>query len=190
VLRREVLHGEPWAVTPTRVVVDEPDLLAVFIAPGTEFGFPEHHWPHEWQLKGNTRWRGHGKLMMHRPGDAYSVDLFWKGEERCFAGWYLNLQDPFRRTPQGFDTLDHDLDYWLPAVGDWVEKDREVFERQVGLGKFTSEQAESIREQGRRIRALLTAGDTWWDQAWARWQPDPSWTAAELPEGWADYLVP
>ncbi|NUT98846.1 MAG: DUF402 domain-containing protein, partial [Saccharothrix sp.] len=61
VLRREVLHGKPWSVMPTRVVEDGPDLLAVFVVPGTVFGYPGHHYGHPWLAKGNTHWRGHGK---------------------------------------------------------------------------------------------------------------------------------
>ncbi|WP_158846335.1 DUF402 domain-containing protein [Saccharothrix deserti] len=186
-LRREVLHGKPWAVTPTRVVLDEPDLLLVFTAPDVAFGFPPHHWPHHWQTLGRTHWRGTGKLQMHRPGDAYSVDLYWHGEERRFAGWYLNLQDPFRRTPLGFDTLDHALDFWVPVEGDWEELDRDEFEQQVAEGKYTAEQAESINATGKEIEAMLTAGTTWWDPAWGKWEPDPDLPVPVLPDGWEDY---
>ncbi|MBP2334089.1 hypothetical protein JOF41_000267 [Saccharothrix coeruleofusca] len=190
VLRREVLHGRPWSVMPLRVVEDGPDLLVTFSVPGTVLGFPPHHRPHGWQLKGNTVWRGHGRLQLHRPDLAYSVDLFWHGPQRRFAGWYLNLQDPFRRTPEGFDTLDHELDYEVAPDGTWQELDREDFERQVVEGKYSAEQAESIRATGREIVAMLTAGTTWWDPAWARWEPDPDWPVPVLPEGWEDYPQP
>ncbi|RKT52986.1 DUF402 domain-containing protein [Saccharothrix australiensis] len=189
-LRREVLHGKPWSVTPTRVVLDEPGLLVVFTVPGTVFGFPPHHYPHGWQAAGNTRWRGHGKLQLHRPGDAYSVDLYWQGPERRFAGWYLNLQDPFRRTPLGFDTLDHALDYWAPVEGGWVERDRDEFEAQLAEGKYTAEQGEAIRRTGKEVGAMLDAGDTWWDRRWADFTPDPDWPVPTLPAGWADYPLP
>ncbi|ATE52799.1 MULTISPECIES: DUF402 domain-containing protein [Actinosynnema] len=186
-LRREVLWGRPWAVTPTRVVVDEPDLLVLFTVPGTRFGFPEHPWQHGWQQAGSTHWRGNGKLQVHRPGDAYSVDVYWEGPDRQFKGWYLNLQDPFRRTPLGIDTLDHELDYWLPAEGGWVDRDRVEFEEQVVAGKYTAGQAESIRAVGRSIEAMVEAGATWWDPDWAKWEPDPDWPVPVLPDGWADY---
>ncbi|HEV7908332.1 MAG TPA: DUF402 domain-containing protein [Pseudonocardiaceae bacterium] len=189
-LRREVLHEKPWSVTPTRVVLDEPGLLVVFVVPGTRFGFPEHHWPHGWQSRGSTYWRGHGKLQMHRPDDAYSVDLYWHGDERRFGGWYLNLQDPYRRTDLGFDTLDHELDYWVPADGDWEERDREDFEAQVAQGKYSPDLAEAIRWQGEEIEAMLRSGTTWWDPAWANWRPDPDWPVPVLPEGWEDYPLP
>ncbi|WP_199442436.1 DUF402 domain-containing protein [Umezawaea beigongshangensis] len=191
VLRREVLHGEPWAVLPTRVIVDEPGLLAVFVVPDTPLGLPDHHWPHGWRRSGATRWRGHGKLLLHRPDDAYSVDLYWRGEDRTFHGWYLNLQDPYRRTPLGFDTLDHELDYWIPADGSpWEDRDREEFEEQVLLGKYSPELAERVRRQGEDIEKMIVSGSTWWDPAWADWAPDPAWEVPALPDGWEDYPLP
>jgi len=189
-LRREVLHGKPWSVIPTRVVLDEPGLLAVFVVPGTVFGFPEHEWPHSWRRDGATSWRGHGKLQLHRPDEAYSVDLFWQGPERRFAGWYLNLQDPFRRTELGFDTLDHELDYWLSAEGNWEDRDRVEFEEQAARGKYSPDLADRVRRQGKEIEAMLTSGSTWWDQDWANWQPDPDWPVPVLPTGWEDYPLP
>jgi hypothetical protein len=179
-LRREVLHGKPWWVLPTRVVADGPDLLAVFVVPDTPIGYADHHWP----AKTNTHWRGHGKLMLHRPGDAYSVDLYWQGEERRFAGWYLNLQEPFRRTAFGFDTLDHALDYWAPVEGGFQELDRDEFDEQVALGKYTAGEAELIRRQAKEIEAMLTAGTTWWDPSWAAFQPAADWPVPEVPDGW------
>ncbi|MEV0677998.1 DUF402 domain-containing protein [Actinosynnema sp. NPDC050436] len=189
-LRREVLHGRPWAVTPTRVVADGPELLAVFTVPGTRFGFPPHPVPHGWQALGREQWHGHGKLQLHRPGDAYSVDLYWQGDDRRFAGWYLNLQDPFRRTPLGFDTLDHELDYWVPVDGHWIDRDREEFEHQVADGKYTAEQGDAIRRTGKEVEAMLDGGTTWWDPAWSAFTPDPGWPVPTLPAGWADYPLP
>ncbi|MEU5690364.1 DUF402 domain-containing protein [Actinosynnema sp. NPDC020468] len=185
VLRREVLHGRVWSVLPSLVVRDEPGLLVLFTAPGTPFGYPPHPYPHKWQLQGSTHWRGNGRLQLHRPRDAYSVDLFWKGEDRVFNGWYLNLQDPYRRTPFGIDTLDHELDYSVSPDGTWREHDRDEFEAQVAEGKYTAEQGEAIRRQGAEIEAMLTAGTQWWDPSWADWTPDPSWSAPALPRDWA-----
>ncbi|MET8119761.1 hypothetical protein [Micromonospora sp. NPDC005189] len=41
VVRREVLRGEVWFGCPTICVEDSADLLALYIPPGAEFGFPE-----------------------------------------------------------------------------------------------------------------------------------------------------
>ena len=187
VVRREVLHGHPWVAFTTQVVRDDDDLLAVYLAPGSELAFadwPFDRWEHPWQTRGFSAWRGHGKLMLHRPGDAYSVDLFWNGPSRTFSGWYLNLQDPVRRYDGGFDTLDHELDYWVPAGGTWQVKDAELFEQRVAEERYTPEQADAIRSTGTAIEQMLTAGDHWWDESWADWTPPAGWDALAVPSGW------
>lgn len=190
VVRREFLHGHPWVGFSTYVVEDTDNLLAVYLAGGSELAFPDwpfDRWEHPWRTAGHRAWQGHGKLMHHRPGDHYSVDVFWTGPERTFAGWYINLQDPFRRHDRGFDTLDHELDYWVPASGDWSVKDDELFEERVAERRYTSEQAESIRATGAQVVEMLSSGSTWWDEGWADWTPPRQWTGLALPEGWQSH---
>jgi hypothetical protein len=187
VLRREWLHGHLWTVIPLRVVSDEPGLLAVYLAEGTPFGFPD--WPledhvHPWKLAGHTHWHGHGKLMLHRPGDPYSVDLFWEGPGRSFSGFYFNLQAPFVRHDTGFDTLDHELDLWWPVGKDWVVKDEELFEQRIAEGRYSAEVGDEVRAAGEDLRRLLDDGPHWWNTGWDRWAPPADWTAPQLPDGW------
>jgi hypothetical protein len=188
VVRREVLLGEVWFACPTICVEDSPDLLALYWPTGTPFGYPATGaFPagrHPWQLAGHERWSGHGKLSLQRPGEAHSVDLFWVGPQRRFAGWYFNLQDPFRRTPIGVDTLDHELDLWWPAGTDrYVWKDVELFEQRLVEGRYPG-MADAIRAEGQRIAELLDAGQRWWDEKWAHWSPDPAWPVPVLPSNW------
>jgi hypothetical protein len=174
--------------TVVYVVEDDPELLVTYLARGAPFEFPDGPWPgsgrHPWHGRGV--WDGHGVLMLHRPGDSYAVWHFWDGPERRFAGWYVNLQEPFRRTPVGFDTLDLELDIWIPADGRWRFKDWDLLDASVGEGRFTSEEVAVIRAEGLRIADELEAGNTWWQEHWAFWQPDPSWQLAGLPTGWAE----
>jgi hypothetical protein len=168
------------------VVRDEPGLLVTYLAEGAPLAFADGTWPggaHPWS--GKTAWRGHGTLMLQRPGDAYAIWVFWRGEDRSFAGWYVNFQAPFVRHAGGFDTLDHELDIWIPAGGDgWTWKDREKLEARVLDGRFTPAEADAIRAEGARVAAELNAGPHWWDEAWADWSPDPAWPAPALAEGW------
>ncbi|HXK14070.1 MAG TPA: DUF402 domain-containing protein [Gaiellaceae bacterium] len=179
ILRREVLNdGRSWAEVDVLVVRDEPELLATYIAEGTPFVFPEGDWPieggrHPWANR--ERWTGHGVLMLQRPGEAHAVWVFWHGPERAFHGWYLNLQEPFRRTARGFDTQDLELDIWVPAEGAWVLKDDELLDVRVREGRFTEDQAREARREAARITTELDAGRRWWDDAWAAWTaPDTS----------------
>jgi len=179
VLRREVLNdGRAWLVAPVIVVRDELNLLATYLAENTPFDFPEGDWPsadgrHPWHGRG--RWQGHGLLMLQRPGDAYAIWVFWHGPEREFRGWYVNLQEPFRRTAEGYDTQDLELDIWVPLEGDWQWKDDELLDERVREGRFTAGQAAEIRAVGRSVAADLDAGRRWWSNDWASWTPDPSW---------------
>ena len=97
------------------VVDDSPDLLVTYLPEGAPFSFPRSAdgRPHPWL--GKERWQGHGVLTLQRPAESYAVWHFWDGPERRFAGWYLNLQRPFRRTPIGYDTQDLELDVWIPV---------------------------------------------------------------------------
>ena len=83
---------------------DDCDLLAVFVAEGSELAYPDGDWPggrHPWH--GKNRWRGHGVLQLQRPEEAHAVWLFWTGPERQLDVWYVNLQAPFRRTSAGIE---------------------------------------------------------------------------------------
>ncbi|MEV0808071.1 hypothetical protein [Micromonospora sp. NPDC050200] len=62
VVRREVLRGEVWFGCPTICVEDSADLLALYLPPGAEFGFPEGgSFPcgrHPWQTPATRPGRG------------------------------------------------------------------------------------------------------------------------------------
>ena len=123
VVRREIWRGTPWLAAPVVVVEDAPDLLATYLPEDARFAFPPSAdgRPHPWSGRGS--WEGHGVLMLQRPGEAYAVWHFWDGPNRRFSGWYVNLQEPFRRTSIGYDTQDLELDVWIPVDGTWRFKD-------------------------------------------------------------------
>jgi hypothetical protein len=179
IVRREVLNdGRCWLHLPVVVVRDEPGLLATYIFEGAPFTFPDGDWPiaggrHPWA--GRERWTGHGCLMLQRPGEAHAVWLFWHGPERAFHGWYVNLQEPFRRTLDGYDTQDLELDIWVPREGGWVLKDDELLDLRVREGRFTQDQARAARREAARVTAALDAGRRWWDDGWADWRPPVAW---------------
>jgi hypothetical protein len=189
VLRREVLNnGRSWAEVPVIVVRDEPELLATYIAEGAPFRFPPGHWPtpdglHPWA--GKRRWHGHGVLMLQRPGEAHAIWVFWHGPKRAFHGWYVNLQDPFRRTPFGYDTQDLELDIWVPADGPCAWKDDHLLDERVREGRFTPDQVAETSAEGLRVAAQLDQGRRWWDDGWAAWEPGPRWPTPSFSPDWA-----
>ena len=166
------------------VVDDSPDLLVTYLPKGAPFSFPRSAdgRPHPWL--GKERWQGHGVLMLQRPAESYAVWHFWEGRERSFAGWYLNLQRPFRRTPIGYDTQDLELDVWIPTAGPWSFKDEDELEERRADGRFTATEVVEIRSIGSEIGAMLDREERWWDESWARFEPDASWQAPSFPAGW------
>jgi hypothetical protein len=168
--RREVRNdGWAWLTAPVVVVRDEPGLLVTYMPEGTPFTFPPGPEVHPWH--GRSAWSGHGVLMLHRPDELHAIWVFWEGSERRFAGWYVNIQEPFRRTADGFDTQDLELDIWIPAGGAWQLKDSDLLDLRLEEGRFTQDQADAARAEAARVTAELDAGRRWWDDGWAHWRP-------------------
>jgi hypothetical protein len=181
ILRREVLNdGRPWLEFPVFVVQDEPELFATYLASGTSLHFPTGPWPtgnglHPWH--GQKEWEGHGVLMLQRPGDMHAVWVLWQEPRRRFHSWYLNIQEPFRRTDAGYDTQDLELDIVIEADGSWRLKDADVLEQRISEGRYRPDQIDDVRREAARLTGELDAGRRWWSDDWSRWTPDPAWSA-------------
>jgi hypothetical protein len=170
VLQREVLNsGDCWLECPVTVVRDSPGLLVTYLAEGTPFTFPPAPLVHPWQGRG--AWQGHGILQLQRPGDPYSVRVFWEGPQRTFACWYVNFQEPFRRHAAAYDTQDLELDLVIHPDGRWEVKDDDQLDVRVREGRLTEDQAYATRSDLERLVSDLEAGRRWWDDAWAGWRP-------------------
>ena len=188
IVRREINWGKPAVAWPVIVVQDSTELLATFTPSQSPFSFstepysPSSH-RHPWWPK--SSWEGHGVLMLQRPGEPYAVWHFWTGPERQFSCWYINLQDPFRRTAIGIDTEDHELDVVIEPSGRWQFKDAELLEERIEAGRYTESKGDQIRQEGGRIAAMIESGATWWDPRWAEWTPPHEWpTPVPVREGW------
>jgi predicted RNA-binding protein associated with RNAse of E/G family len=130
---------------------------------------------------------GHGKLTITPTTGDYAVSHFWRGEDRQFACWYLNIQEPMRSTAIGFDSQDLELDIVVHPDKRWVLKDDDVLEQRVAEGRWTASEVAAIRGIGARIvREVLERDEWWWDLKWADWQPGPTMTAPSFPEGWTE----
>jgi hypothetical protein len=216
VVRREIMRGEVWFAYPSICVSDDGDQLVTFLPGGTHFGFPSQGaFPageHPWKAAGHTFWNGHGMLAIHWAEVDHAIFVFWNnggaslsgsaaaaarhdsplspGEERVRDCWYFNLQDAPRRTPIGFDTVDHELDIvWKNGAPTWEWKDVDEFAA-TGELRYPGRTHE-IQAEGDRIAKALDAGERWWDASWEYWTPPvleagSGWTAPELPANWLD----
>jgi predicted RNA-binding protein associated with RNAse of E/G family len=120
---------------------------------------------------------------------AHAIGHFWNATSDEFAGYYINLQAPLRRTPIGYDSFDHVLDVVVEPDGSWRWKDEDEFEEAIQLGLFSPTEAAEIRAEGERVIArlarLLPTG-------WENWRPDPRWSVStlRLPENFATVYTP
>jgi hypothetical protein len=171
------------------VVRDAPDLLALYLPPGTPWkeprrpdGGPARLPVGPWTLA-DARTYNH-VLRFNRPSDAHAVFAFWSEDGR-FLQWYINLEDPIRRTPSGFQYMDMVLDIVVaPNLSSWTWKDEDEFREAQERGMVSREAARAIRAEGERALELMQARVPPFDGAWRDWRPDPSWTVPQLPEGW------
>jgi uncharacterized protein len=174
---------------PMTVVQDEPELVALYIAGGTRIKWPyvgglpirqatlEDRFTLPW-IPGDKTWTGDGVLVLNRPGRAHSIWLF-RDDGSAGGAWYVQLEDPHRRTRLGFDTRDHTLDAWVEGDGAWRWKDEDELEVALAHGHHSAGEAAAMREEAERVRAEWPFPTGWED-----WRPDPAWDLPELPEGW------
>ncbi|MCT2591980.1 DUF402 domain-containing protein [Streptomyces sp. N2-109] len=185
----------PHICRPVTVVQDTPALLAVWLAPGTACvkpeladGTPLHLEPLSTRYtKPRTTalswWRGTGVLKLARPGDAWSVWLFWDGDWR-FKNYYVNLEEPHRRWAGGIDSEDHFLDIAVSSDGRWELLDEDEFEQAQLAGLMDEAQAERVRAAGRAAVEAIRAWRPPFPDGWEHWRPDPHWAVPPLPDDW------
>ncbi|MFF1274450.1 DUF402 domain-containing protein [Streptomyces marokkonensis] len=180
---------------PVTVVRDDPELLAVWMAPGTECvkpvladGTPVHREPLATRYtKPRTvlrdRWSGTGVLKLARPGDPWSVWLFWEPGWQ-FKNWYVNLEEPLARWAGGVDSEDHFLDISVHPDRAWYWRDEDEFAQARRDGLVDPALAGRVREAGRAAVGVIGAWGPPFSDGWENWRPDPSWTVPSLPQDW------
>jgi hypothetical protein len=195
IVRRSVKDGVVRSGHAMRVVQDEPELIALYLCPGSvgmqrkgRRGGPggRQMLPDGWTGEYEERtWHSAHLLILYRPGDAYSVSLFWREADGVLDYWYVNLEDPWRRTALGFDTWDHTLDIVVTAdLSSWRWKDEDELAWAQENGLFTAEQAGAIRAEGARAARAIEARAWPYQEGWERWRPEPRWGPLALPPGW------
>ncbi len=182
-LRR--VDGLPGSAWPLRIIEDSEDLVALFLARGTKYVITRRVKGEYYQA--NDVWR-RDTLRLMFPERPYSVWFFWEhdGASRSFGAYYLNMEEPFRRSSIGFDTNDHALDIVVGPDFAWRMKDEEDFESLVLSGGYSEEFAAQVRADAQgAIDLIETRGSPFCD-GWEDWEPDASWPVPELPPDWAE----
>jgi hypothetical protein len=136
-------------------------------------------------------WIG-GPVMPFHPADGSPWSVWWFFDEQTgdFDGWYVNLEDPFRRWDDGgvagIDTADHALDIVVAPDRSWRWKDEDELAAKTGSRHYwDAAGAATIRENGLAVIELIEAGKFPFDGTWCDLRPEPTWQVpAERPPGW------
>ena len=169
---------------PCRVVDDAGDWLALYIPKGATYMC--------WDLSTGTRrlqpahWRKDVLRLMY-PGEPFSIWLFWNDDdERSFAAYYVNMEEPFRRTSIGVDTNDHTLDVVVNPTLEWRWKDADELQSRVEQGIYSASFAREIQREAERVIGRLERRESPFGDGWEQWTPDPAWEIPELHPAWRD----
>lgn len=188
IILRQMFCGKIWEVRPVIIERDTPELRVCYIPPGTVWKTPaENISPAErlkqpWTLT-DAQWGYGGMLRLTLPGLKYSV-LLLRNADGSLYEWYINLEEPMRRTLLGYDYEDNVLDAVItPDLKSWEWHDTDELEEAVSLGLYTPEQAASFYTEGKKAVEWLRSGKSPFND-WVNWCPDPSWPVPVLPDGW------
>jgi predicted RNA-binding protein associated with RNAse of E/G family len=135
-----------------------------------------------WRLS-EREWQFGRSVLLCYAGEAHATDVMWDRSDQ-FIGWYVNLQEPLRRIPQGFETLDHELDLVVQPDGVWRWKDVEYLAEAEALGVFSAAQCAAVRAEGERVVIRIEAWAAPFDGSWLDWRAPPDWQPPTLPLGW------
>ncbi|WP_256103920.1 DUF402 domain-containing protein [Streptomyces sp. ODS05-4] len=192
---RDNAGGRVHICRPVTVVQDTDELLAVWMAPGTECvkpvlldGSPVHAEPLATRYTAprttaRARWTGAGVLKLARPGEPWSVWLFWE-PGWLFRSWYVNLEEPRTRWAHGVDSEDHFLDISVYPDRSWLWRDEDEFEQAQRSGLMGPAQARRVREAGRAAAEVIRSWGSPFADGWEHWRPDPGWAVPALPADW------
>ncbi len=188
VLWRGGVERVRWAL-PHTFVQEGDERLAIYCQPGVRGKRPKHAYVDypdqlatgDWEIR-DFEWKLNHVLRLTPFGRAHSLDLYWAGNTWQFRGWYVNLQEPIRRTPYGFDFRDLALDLLVAPDLSWCPKDEDHLAQGAELGIFSAAEVRAVHDERDRVLARL---DELFPTGWEGFRPDPSWSTPELPAEWA-----
>ena len=165
VLRYITRDGRPGMSWAARLVDERADMLALHLPKGT----PHKRWiqtPDGRVLADATWSRETLRLMFARRW--HSIWLTWN-EDGTFQGYYVNFEEPFRRTSIGFDTNDHQLDLVVTPELTWTRKDEDVVADRLIDGSFSPALVAAIRTEADAVVDMIEARRAPFDGSWVDW---------------------
>lgn len=167
------------AVTSLWLAAGTPTKLAVPLVEGT----PPPWLAGDWRLV-DAVWDQWNTLLLMVPGQWRATWVQWSPEWE-FLGWYVNMEEPLRRTLLGFDSRDLWLDILVSPGRHWRWKDNDHLDRAVRLGMTSGAVAKRARAEGEAAIADIESGRWPFTEEVRDWRPDPAWpipTHTHIPE--------
>jgi hypothetical protein len=133
-------------------------------------------------------WKGPDSIRLWPVGASFSVIRNWNSQQRCLSGWYGNLEQPWTRRGNGFDTRDLILDVQIEDdLSGWILKDEDELAAAEDVGLISATETDEVqrvaREVGRKIDERQWPFSEEAD-VWRTLSPVGDWRIAELPTGW------
>jgi predicted RNA-binding protein associated with RNAse of E/G family len=179
VLVRQLFLGRVWSATPGVVVRDDDEEVVIRLAPVTH-AVAEGSLFDGWELRERAPRRRLGIVRVVRSGRAHSI-LVFRDDDGSLQGWYVNLEQPQRRTPRGFDFEDRLLDLFVEPDGSWRWLDEDELAEAVARGRLSRDEAAQARAEGERVL------EEWpFPTGWEEFRPDRAWTLPALPPDWRE----
>jgi hypothetical protein len=177
---RDVHRGRVWRAQACRVVEDSPETIVLWMPGGAPAMLPvgadggRVRIPgDEWELEEIAT--SEDILCVARPGRAHSIYLYPSRDE-ADRHWYVNFEEPLRRTPLGLDTFDWKLDLIVQPDRSYRWKDEDELEQAGAAGLVDPDE---VRAEAARVLAEWP-----FPTGWEGWRPDPGWRVPRLPHGW------
>jgi predicted RNA-binding protein associated with RNAse of E/G family len=132
-----------------------------------------------------VEWLGLGVLRVHRRGQPWSVWRWLDADREWSDDFYVNLEDPWRRTSIGFDSGDWILDLVAREDRSWRYKDEDELAWVESTGAASAEWAERARAAA--IAAIADIESWAWPFCadWHEWLPPRGAVLPSLPDEWA-----
>lgn len=192
VLRYVLTDGRIEMAWPCRVVEDSDQLVALFIAAGTKYKADPKRTAAEKRASpsgpapsGEYVWAT-DTLRLMLPQRMHSVWLFWDNDHaRRLNRFYVNVEEPFRRSEIGFDTQDLTLDLIVQPDLTWSWRDEDEMQNHVSEGFFTEDLAMAARSEGLKVIEEINLASHPALSGWVEWTPDPDWDIPKISEEWA-----
>jgi predicted RNA-binding protein associated with RNAse of E/G family len=129
-------------------------------------------------------------LCAHPAGEPWSVWRWLEVDRSWSSTFYVNLEQPWIRTPIGYDSHDWILDLVVqlnPFHATW--KDVDELEWSVQAGVISGATANDIHTAGRRALRSAEAHEWPFDADWDQWLPGDDGPVPQLDPRWRELAL-